>query len=44
MSLQADAMAALLVLGGLDDRPRIGGTVSVEGAAQGKLSYTCKQY
>lgn len=36
MGLQSGAMAALLVLGGMDDHPRIGGVVSVEGSAQGK--------
>lgn len=35
VSMQAGAMAALLIIGGMDSRPRIGGLISVEGCGEG---------
>lgn len=39
VSMQAGAMAALLIIGGMDSRPRIGGLISVEGCGEGIVVY-----
>ncbi|XP_054270101.1 E3 ubiquitin-protein ligase HERC2 isoform X2 [Macrosteles quadrilineatus] len=37
VTLQAGAMASLLVIGGVDDRPRLGGVVTVDGSGEGTI-------